>query len=62
MNNPSPQYNVQNEAIYRTDMEQRDLRNVKKDQAVPFLLFLDETDGSVQRVSVVSGVLTVVAV
>lgn len=61
MNRPSPTYSVQNEAIYRADMEQRDGQNVKTTRAAPFVLLIDETDQSVWRVSIVGGVVTAVA-
>ena len=62
MNRPSPVYDVQNESIYRSEMDRRDMDNVKISRASPYFLMTDETDGSVWRVSVVGGALTAVAV
>ena len=60
MNRPSPTYSVQNESIYRADMDKRDGENVKTTRAAPYVLLIDETDQSVWRVSIVSGVVTAV--
>lgn len=58
---PSPQYNVQNEALFRQDAEQRDLFNVKTNRAVSSFLMLND-DGSPYEITLVAGVLTATAV
>lgn len=59
---PGPQYDYNNEAQFRTQVQQADGLNVKKNEAVDSLLMIDQTDGAPYRVTLVSGVLTVTAV
>lgn len=59
---PGSQYDYNNEAQFRTQVQQADGLNVKKNEAVDSLLMIDQTDGAPYRVTLVSGVLTVTAV
>lgn len=54
---PGPTYDANNEAVFRTQVRQEDLRNLKKDEALPYLTMLND-DGTTWRVTLVSGVLT----
>ncbi len=58
---PSPAYSAQNEADFRRRVSQADDQNLKGGVAFPSFIMIDETDGSAQRVTMVSGVLTVTA-
>lgn len=59
---PSPGYDANNEAQFRTQVRQSDLSNVKKDEAIASLVWIDETDGSPYRVTLVSGAFVFTAV
>lgn len=59
---PSPSYDFNNEAQFRTQVRQADLSSVKKDEAVESMLWIDQTDGSPYRVTLVSGVFVFTAV
>ena len=59
---PGQSYDYNNEAQFRTQVQQADGLNVKKNEAVDSLLMIDQTDGAPYRVTLVSGVLTVTAV
>lgn len=59
---PAQQYDYNNESQFRTQVQQADGLNVKKNEAVDSLLMIDQTDGAPYRVTLVSGVLTVTAV
>lgn len=54
---PSPQYDSSNEAQFRTQVRQEDLRNLKKDEALPYITMLND-DGAPWRVYLIGGVLT----
>lgn len=54
---PSPSYDPMNEAQFRTQVRQDDLKNIKKDEAQPYFTILNE-DGSPWRVYLIAGVLT----
>lgn len=59
---PSPSYDPNNEAQFRSQLEQDQLKTVRSDRAVPSILMLgDETPPKVYRVSIVAGALTAVA-
>lgn len=57
---PSPMYDANNEAQFRTQVRQTDLGNIKKDEATAYITLLND-DGEPMRVSLVAGVLTVSA-
>lgn len=59
---PGLQYDYNNESQFRTQVQQADGLNVKKNEAVDSLIMIDQTDGAPYRVTLVSGVLTVTAV
>jgi len=59
---PSPQYDYTNEAQFRSQLEQDQLKSVRTDKAVPAILMIgDESPPKVYRVSIVAGALTAVA-
>jgi len=58
---PSPAYDANNEAQFRTQVRQTDLDNIKKDEASAYITLIDST-GEPMRVSLVAGVLTVTAI
>lgn len=59
---PSPLYDANNEAQFRTQVRQSDLVNVKKEEAITSLIWTDETDGAPYRVTLVSGAFVFTAV
>ena len=54
---PSPQYNVQNESLFRAEVEKQDGENVKTTKAQGSFLILND-DGAPYRITLVAGVLT----
>lgn len=55
MINPPPQYDPNNEAQFRRDVEQKQLNTVRTDSAAPFLLIIDQVTQEVIKVTVESG-------
>lgn len=54
---PAPNYDANNEAQFRTQVREEDRRNMKKDEALPYLTMSND-DGTLWRVYLISGVLT----
>lgn len=58
---PSPTYSADNEGEFRRTVQESDLQNLKSGVAFYSFIMIDETDGSAQKVTMVSGALTVTA-
>lgn len=59
---PSPSYDANNEAQFRTQVRQADNASVKRDEAIDSLLWIDQTDGASYRVTLEAGVFVFTAV
>lgn len=59
---PGQAYDYNNEAQFRTQVQQADGLNVKKNEAVDSLLMIDQANGAPYRITLVAGVITITAV
>lgn len=52
---PSPQYDMNNEAQFRSQIDRDALQAVRADRAITSLLWVDEADGLAYRVTLNAG-------
>lgn len=54
---PSPQYDANNEAQFRSQVRAADIQNLKSDVAITSFIMIDQDDQQPYRVTLESGVL-----
>lgn len=59
---PLPSYDSNNESQFRSQARQADLMNVKKNQPIDSLIWIDEADGAPYRVTLNGGAWVITAI